>query len=50
MHDNPLIPVTKNVLMVALQNLQYLLIRGTDGPEVKYARYCISVKYSFDFY
>lgn len=38
MYDNPLIPVTKIVLMVALQNLQHVLIRGTDGPEVKYAR------------
>ncbi|XP_035204465.1 laminin subunit alpha-1-like [Stegodyphus dumicola] len=38
MFDNPLLPVTKSVLMVALQNLQYMLIRGTDGPDVKYAR------------
>ncbi|GFU33502.1 laminin subunit alpha-1 [Nephila pilipes] len=36
--DNPLASVTKSMLMVALQNLQYILIRGTDGPDVKYAR------------
>ncbi|XP_055952530.1 laminin subunit alpha-1-like isoform X1 [Argiope bruennichi] len=36
--DNPLAIVTKSMLMVALQNLQYILIRGTDGPDVKYAR------------
>ncbi|XP_015910992.1 laminin subunit alpha-1 isoform X2 [Parasteatoda tepidariorum] len=36
--DNPLLPVTKSALMVALQNLQYILIRGVDGPDVKYAR------------
>lgn len=46
MYDNPLIPVTKNVLMVALQNLQYILIRGTDGPDVKFARYiCFHLYY-----
>ncbi|KAG8183116.1 hypothetical protein JTE90_024425 [Oedothorax gibbosus] len=36
--DNPLAAVTKGMLMVALQNLQYMLIRGTEGPDVKYAR------------
>lgn len=36
--DNPLAAVTKSMLMVALQNLQYMLIRGTEGPDVKYAR------------
>ncbi|GIY26654.1 laminin subunit alpha-2 [Caerostris darwini] len=36
--DNPLASVTKSMLMVALQNLQYILIRGTEGPDVKYAR------------
>ncbi|CAL1296819.1 unnamed protein product [Larinioides sclopetarius] len=36
--ENPLAVVTKSMLMVALQNLQYILIRGTEGPDVKYAR------------
>ncbi|CAN7938715.1 unnamed protein product, partial [Ixodes hexagonus] len=35
--DNPHIPVTRPTLMVALQNLQKILIRATDGPDVKFA-------------
>ncbi|KAG0419196.1 hypothetical protein HPB47_004290, partial [Ixodes persulcatus] len=35
--DNPHIPVTRAILMVALQNLQKILIRATDGPDVKFA-------------
>ncbi|XP_064486467.1 laminin subunit alpha lam-3-like [Ornithodoros turicata] len=36
--DNPHVPVTREMLMVALQNVQHILIRATDGPDVRYAR------------
>ncbi|XP_075525225.1 wing blister isoform X1 [Dermacentor variabilis] len=35
--DNPQVPVTRAMLMVALQNVQRILIRANDGPDVKFA-------------
>ncbi|UYV76881.1 LAMA2 [Cordylochernes scorpioides] len=36
--ENIHLPVTRAMMMVALQNLQHILIRGTVGPEVRRAR------------
>ncbi|XP_075729518.1 wing blister isoform X1 [Rhipicephalus microplus] len=35
--DNPQVPVTRAMLMVALQNVQRILIRANDGPDVRFA-------------
>lgn len=37
-HENPHTSVTRAVMMVALQKLQLILIRATNGPDIKYAR------------
>lgn len=36
--DNPQFPVTRAILMVALQKVQYILIRASDGADVKLVR------------
>ncbi|XP_067126672.1 LOW QUALITY PROTEIN: laminin subunit alpha lam-3-like [Centruroides vittatus] len=37
-HENPQTPVTRAMIMIALQRLQLILIRATTGSDVKYAR------------
>ncbi len=36
--DNPQFPVTRAILMVALQKVQYILIRASEGADVKLVR------------